>query len=184
MALTQPILLTGEDYRALPETGPRHQLIEGELIMSLTPNRYHQDISRNLEFLLLKYLEKHPIGKIYHAPFDVYLTQYNVFQPDILFVSKARLSSLTEAGAEGAPSLVVEILSPRTAVLDKESKRKVYAREGVEELWILDPERKTVSLFRLQEEPAEPRAVYGLKQAFGSACFPGLKLRVRDIFRG
>ncbi len=183
MALTQPILLTVEDYRAMPETGPRYQLIEGELIMSPAPNRYHQDISRNLEFLLLKYLEKHPIGKIYHAPFDVYLTQYNVFQPDILFVSKARVSILTEAGAEGAPNLVIEILCPRTAVLDKESKRKVYAREGVKELWILDPATKTVALFRLQEDPTEPRALYGLKQAFGSAYFPELKLRVRDMFR-
>jgi Uma2 family endonuclease len=183
MALTQPILLTADDYRAMPETGPRYQLIEGDLIMSPAPNRYHQDISRNLEFLLLKYLEKHPIGKLYHAPFDVYLTQYNVFQPDILFVAKERLSILTEAGAEGAPNLVIEILSPRTAVLDKESKRKVYAREGVEELWILDPAKKTVAQFRLQEDPAEPAAVHGLKHAFGSLCFPGLKLRVRDIFR-
>ena len=183
MALTQPIMLTADDYRAMPETGPRYQLIEGELIMSPAPNRYHQDISRNLEFLLLKYLEKRPIGKLYHPPFDVYLTQFNVFQPDILFVTKERLSILTEAGAEGAPTLVIEILSPRTAILDKEAKRKVYAREGVEELWILDPTTKTLAVFRLQNDPAEPEAVYGLRQTFGSQCFPGLKLRVREIFR-
>ena len=183
MALTQPILLTVDDYRAMPETGPRYQLIEGDLIMSPVPNRYYQDISRNLEFLLLKFLEKHPIGKLYDAPFDVYLDQYNVFQPDILFVAKERRSILTEAGAEGAPNLVIEILSPRTAILDKESKRKVYAREGVEELWILDPAEKTLALFQLQEDPAEPQAVYRLKQSFSSACLPGLKLHVRDIFR-
>ena len=183
MALSQPILLTVDDYRAMPETGPRYQLIEGDLIMSPAPNRYHQDISRNLEFMLLKFLEKHALGKLYHAPFDVYLNQYNVFQPDILFVTKERLSILTEAGAEGAPNLVIEILSPRTAQLDKESKRKVYAREGVEELWILDPVAKSVAIFRLEQNPAEPAGVYELKQSFSTVYFPGLKLRVRDIFR-
>ncbi len=71
---------------------------------------------------------------------------------------------------------------PKTG-LDKESKRKVYVREGVEELWILAPGTKTVALFRLREDPARPKAFFGLKQVFGSAYFPGLKLRVRDIFR-
>jgi len=183
MALTQPIMLTADDYRAMPETGPRYQLVEGDLIMAPAPNRYHQDISRNLEFLLLKYLEKHPVGKLYDAPFDVYLTQFNVFQPDIIFVARERLSILTDAGAEGAPNLVVEILSPRTAILDRESKRKVYAREGVEELWIVDPSLKAVTVFRLQQDPAEPTGVYGLRDALRSPCLPGFKLRVRDIFR-
>jgi Uma2 family endonuclease len=125
MALTQPILVTADDYRRMPETGPRYQLIEGDLIMSPAPNRYHQDISRNLGFLLLKYLEKHPIGRLYHAPFDVYLGPHNVFQPDIVFVAKERSSIFTKAGAEGAPNLVIEILSPRTAYLDKDPKRKL-----------------------------------------------------------
>ena len=176
-------MVTADDYRAMPETGPRYQLIEGELIMSPAPNRYHQDISRNLEFLLLKYLEKHPVGKIYDAPFDVYLTRYNVFQPDILFVANDRLAILTEAGASGAPNLVIEILSARTATLDKESKRKVYAREGVEEMWLLDPALKTVAVYRLQERPAEPLAIHGLKDKLETICFPGLKLRVKDLFR-
>jgi Uma2 family endonuclease len=183
MALTQPIMLTADDYRSMPETGPRYQLIDGDLIMSPAPNRYHQDITRNLEFLLLKYLEKRPIGKLYHAPFDVYLTQFNVFQPDILFVAKGRLSILTDAGAEGAPNLVIEILSPRTAILDRESKRKVYAREGVEELWLIDPACESITVFRLQENPEEPAAVYRLKDTLGSPCLPGFKLRARDIFR-
>jgi len=98
--------------------------------MAPAPNRYHQDISRNIEFILLKYLEKHPIGKMYHAPFDVYLDDHNVFQPDIAFFSNERESVLTEAGAEGAPNFVVEILSPRTAQLDRVPKRRVYARSG------------------------------------------------------
>ncbi len=183
MALTQQVMLTVDDYRLMPETGPRYQLIEGDLIMAPAPNRYHQDITRNLEFLLLKYLEKHPIGKLYHAPFDVYLSQFNVFQPDIVFVAKGRLSILTDAGAEGAPNLIIEILSPRTANLDRESKRKVYAREGVEELWIIDPTVETITVFRFEVDPEQPVAVHRLKDTISSPCLPGFKLRVRDIFR-
>ena len=85
-------LLTVENYKILPETGPRHQLIEGDLYLIPSPTRYHQDISRNLEYILLDYLDEHPIGKLYDAPFDVYLDQYNVFQPDILVVLNERLS--------------------------------------------------------------------------------------------
>ena len=66
-------LLTVDDYRALPETGPRYQLIEGDLYMAPAPNRFHQDISRNLQFELHTYLKTNPIGKLYDAPLDVYL---------------------------------------------------------------------------------------------------------------
>src|SRR5687767_7360021 len=102
-----PSLLTKEDYRLLPDSGPRYQLIEGELYMSPAPNRYHQIISRSLEFMLLKYLEQNPRGELYHAPFDVYLSENDVFQPDIVFVTKSNYRVLTDAGIEGTPDLVV-----------------------------------------------------------------------------
>lgn len=92
-----------------------YQLIEGDLYMAPAPNRYHQDISVNIQFIIRAYPEKHPIGKLYDAPFDVYLNENNVFQPDLVFVSKKNSSILTDAGAEGAPDFIVEILSPKTA---------------------------------------------------------------------
>ena len=174
--------LTVEDYRELPETGPRYQLIEGDLYMAPAPNRYHQDISRNLEYILLEYLEENPIGKLYDAPFDVYLDQHNVFQPDIVFVSNARLAILTDAGAEGAPDFVVEILSPKTAKLDRINKRHVYARSGVQELWIVDPEQKRIEVYFLSKDAATPAAVYGETDQFESAVFPGLRFNAAKIF--
>ena len=108
-ALSAP--LTAEDYRLLPEAGPRYQLIEGDLFMAPAPNRYHQDISGYIHFLLRAYLEKHRVGKLYGAPFDVFLDEINVYQPDLVFISKQNFSVLTDAGAVGAPDLVVEILS-------------------------------------------------------------------------
>jgi Uma2 family endonuclease len=183
MTVTEATMFTVEDYQLLPETGPRYQVVEGELCMAPAPNRYHQDISRNLEFLLLKYLEKHPHGKLYHAPFDVYLDKYNVFQPDILFVSNERLALLSDRGAEGGPNLVIEILSTRTAELDRETKRKVYARTGVEGLWIIDPWKQTIDVYYLQKDAAKPAAVYKVKDTFTSPQFPDLKISATEIFK-
>jgi Uma2 family endonuclease len=85
-------LLTVDDYRALPETGPRYQLIEGGLYMAPAPGRFHRDISRNLQFELNSYLKANPIGKLYDTPFDVYLDEHNVFQPELIV-------ALTDAAA-------------------------------------------------------------------------------------
>ena len=175
-------LLTVENYKILPENGPRYQLIEGDLYMAPAPNRYHQDISRNLEYILLEYLEDHPIGKLYDAPFDVYLDEHNVFQPDIVVVMKPRLAILTDAGAEGTPDFVVEILSPKTARLDRDNKRRVYAASGLQELWIIAPESQTIEIFHLQENAAQPLVTHGPAARFSSALFPGLEFDAARIF--
>ena len=174
--------LTVYDYRAVPEGGPRYQLIEGEMHMAPAPNRYHQHISRNIEFILLKYLEKNPIGEVYDAPFDVVLTAINVYQPDILFVSNEHRAMLTDQGAEGAPDFVVEILSPKTAVLDKGTKLEVYARCGVPELWIVDPDLKRIQVYYLQKNATTPAATYNAKTKFRSALFPRLVFDTARIF--
>ena len=85
MAVTKPRPLTKFDYWQLPEAGPRYQLINGDLHMAPAPNRFHQDISRTIEFEILKYLEREPRGIIYDAPFDVILTDLNVPLREELF---------------------------------------------------------------------------------------------------
>jgi len=177
-----PPPLTVEHYQLLPENGPRYQLIEGDLYMAPAPNRYHQDISRNLEYILLDYLAEHPIGKLYHAPFDVYLDAHNVFQPDIVVVLNERLSILTDAGAEGAPDFVVEILSPKTTNLDRYSKSRVYARTGVQELWIIDPEPRRIEVYLLAQNAATPAAVHNEPGKFTSGVFRGLTFDSAEIF--
>ena len=175
--------LTVEDYRLLPDAGPRYQLIEGDLYMAPAPNRYHQEISGNIFLLLAKYLEKHPIGKLYTAPFDVYFDEINVHQPDLVFVSKKNRPILTYAGAEGAPDFLVEILSPKTAELDKKPKRRVFARSGVKELWIIDPDAMLVHVYFLQKDAERPAKTYSEKDAFTSPHFPGLKIKGSTIFK-
>src|SRR5580692_7886787 len=90
--------LTVAEYKNLPETGPRYQLIEGDLYLAPAPNRFHQDISRNLQGAIDRYLEKNPIGIIYNAPFDVYLTNIDVFQPDLVVVLNSNRFILADAG--------------------------------------------------------------------------------------
>src|SRR2546426_1520340 len=148
MLKTAPRPLTVHDYRETPDGPPYYQLIEGDLIMSPSPNYAHQVIHSNIFSAFVRHLDKNPMGRIFSAPFDIYLTELNVYQPDLVFVPKSRKKKLvTEQGLEGAPDLVVEILSPRTAKLDRGVKRNIYARTGVRELWIVDPDSERVELF-------------------------------------
>jgi Uma2 family endonuclease len=176
-------LLTVAEYRNLPETGPRYQLVEGDLYMAPAPNRFHQDISRNLQVVLTNYLLAYPIGVLYDAPFDVYLTEIDVFQPDLLIVLNDNRGILTDAGAEGAPDFVVEILSPKTRQLDLVNKKRVHARMGVKELWIIDPDQKEVTVYRFDQDPTEPVAKISGQGDVSSPLLPGLTIPPQDIFR-
>ena len=151
--------------------------------MSPSPAWFHQEILINLARILIRYLDENPIGKIYVAPLDTFLTELNVYQPDVVFVSNERKSILKEDGVNGAPDFVAEILSPRTAKYDRGPKRDIYARTGVEELWIIDPELKTVQVFRFGESADAPVGTYGINQQFTSPIFPGLTVTVADVFR-
>ena len=146
--------------------------------MSPSPNRYHQEISKNLEFIIHAHVKHQGLGKVYYAPFDVYLTEHDVFQPDLLFVSKDRHSILTLKGVEGAPDLVVEILSPNSIVFDRGKKLSTYAQNGVIEYWILDPDKKTVEVFSFKEAVDRPKAIYhlGRNTHFQSDLLPGLSI--------
>lgn len=178
----QPLLHTVADYRALGEGPPHYQLIEGELIMSAAPNRYHQIISRNLEFILMRYLADHPIGEMYHAPFDIYLDDLNAYQPDIVFVGQAQKEILTDDGARGTPNLVVEILSPSTTRLDKR-KRAHFAKHGTREFWQIDPNLEQIQRFDFIRDQVKPIQIIDEGETFESPLFPGLVISTVEIFK-
>ena len=175
--------VTRHDYQEMPEGPPYFQLIEGELVLSLSPKMFHQDIAGRIYAMILQFLEKKPLGEVFISPLDVFLSDVNVFQPDVIFVSNARRSILTEHGIEGAPDLVVEILSPGTARYDKGSKRKIYARTGVKELWIVDPELKSIQVYHLTRNAETPAATHDASVVFKSALLPGLKIKTAAIFK-
>jgi Uma2 family endonuclease len=175
-------LLSVEDYRATPE-GTRYQLVEGELLMAPAPNRFHQDIVWNLSQILGQFLRGHPVGKAYIAPLDVYLGEHDVFQPDVIFVSNGRRHILADDGAHGAPDLVIEVVSPSSAQLDKKRKRGVYARVGVKELWLVDPILLQIHVYDFARDVAKAVRLVDEDETFECAILPGLTIAAADVFR-
>jgi Uma2 family endonuclease len=182
MLSTKARPITRHEYAQIPVGAPNYQLIEGDLVMAPSPSSFHQDILLNLGIIFREYLRTNPIGKVYLAPLDTYLSDINVYQPDLLFVRKENLSIIEEHGIEGAPDLAIEILSKTTAKYDLGIKRSIYARTGVEELWIIDPAKRTLALYRLGENADTPLATYKAKQKFTSEVLPGLTVDLADVF--
>ncbi|MGH8019664.1 MAG: Uma2 family endonuclease [Opitutaceae bacterium] len=169
------------DYRALPDDGPRYQLVEGELIMAPAPNTFHQIVQANLLHLLKAHLFQHPLGTVLGAPCDVYLDDHNVYQPDVLYVAKEHAGRIHDDGIYGAPDLVIEILSPSSAALDRR-KRDHFARAGTIEFWQIDPALRQIQRFVFAENPAKPVALIDEPETFVSPLFAGLTIASADIF--
>jgi Uma2 family endonuclease len=129
------VKLTVADYMNTPD-GVRYQLIDGELILAPSPTDKHQALCVRLTVALFQFVQQRHLGEIRVAPLDVILAEHEVFQPDILFVSNDRREIMTPANIQGAPDLVVEILSPSTRRNDRGHKLDVYSRYGVREYWI------------------------------------------------
>ena len=175
------IKFTYRDYQQLTDD-KRYELVEGELYLVPSPTLYHQRLSRQLEMALWTYVRQNAMGEIFYAPCDVVFSEISVVQPDLLFVSGEHLSILTEANVQGAPDLVVEILSPSTGQRDLGIKRKLYVKHGVREYWIVDPEAKTVEVLSWTEGGYRTEAVIPRTGTLTSRLFPGLRLNLTEVF--
>lgn len=175
------IKFTYADYRNTPED-KRYELIDGDLIMSPAPRTTHQDASLNIVLLLATFVRERVLGRIFYAPTDVVLSDTDVVQPDILFVSNARAHIITEDNIRGAPNLVIEILSPSTAARDRTLKRALYAKHGVQEYWQVDTDARTIAVLTLTENGFELAAVYGEGQTLTSTLLPGFALDLDLVF--
>lgn len=143
-----------EIWESLPE-GTLCQLINNKLIMSPAPLDIHQVILNSINIKISNFLIKNKIGEVRIAPYDVRFSKQNIFQPDIIFIKNENLYKIERIGIKGAPDIVIEILSPSTAQLDYNDKKKVYENFGVEEYFIVDPEKKIVDGFILKNESFE-----------------------------
>ncbi len=175
------IRFTYEDYLQLPED-KRYELMEGEFYMIPSPGWSHQTISKNLFRILDDYITSRKLGETRFAPLDVVLSEEDVVQPDILFISKERSFIITERNIQGAPDLVIEILSPGTRERDRGLKRKLYAKYGVEEYWIVDPEEQSIEVLKLSEAGFETAGVYKKGGILSSPLLEGLHLNLEEIF--
>ena len=173
---------TYEDYLKLPEGAP-YQLINGELVMSPSPTTYHQIIANNISTLLTQYVRKNKLGTILFSPIDVYFEKHETYQPDIIFVSKERKEIIGEKKIEGAPDLVIEILSESNAYYDLKHKKNIYEKYGVKEYWIVDPIEKSVEVFEGKEKKFTLIDRKEEKGKIKSKVLTGLKIQVEEIFK-
>ncbi|HVR11836.1 MAG TPA: Uma2 family endonuclease [Thermoanaerobaculia bacterium] len=144
-----PTKMTYQDLLRLPEDRLRHELIEGEHIVSPAPTLRHQDVALNLAVALVAFVRPRALGKVFMAPLDVLFSQLDVVEPDVLYVSKANAHRLRERYVEGAPDLAVEVLSPSSARIDRVKKLRLYEKHGVREYWLADPAADTLEVYRL-----------------------------------
>jgi Uma2 family endonuclease len=147
--MSRQAALTYREYAVLPDDGRRYELQDGELSVTPAPDPYHQISSRELFRVLDEHVRARGLGEVLYAPLDVILSDTTVLQPDIVYLDRTRLAAISRRGIEGPPTLVVEILSPSTASIDRRTKTRLYARFGVPFYWLVDPEARTLEALSL-----------------------------------
>ncbi len=176
------IKLTYADYRETSDD-ERYELLDGELSMTPAPNIAHQHVGMKLGTRLDTFVEEGDRGMVFSAPTDVALSDTDIVQPDLLFISREREHILTRANIRGAPDLIVEIRSDSTAERDGTLKRALYAEHGVQEYWLADPEAMTITVLLLGEDGFAEVATYQKGQTLTSPTLPGFSVNLDELFR-
>jgi Uma2 family endonuclease len=178
---------TWAEFARLPsEEGKRHEVIDGELVMTPSPSLGHQRIVKQLVRRLDAFVSQHDLGEIFPGPVDVLLDEGDYLAPDLVFVARERSHLLSDRGIEGPPDLVVEIASPSTAGRDRGVKLERYRLFGVSEYWVVDPDTRTVEVWDLARGAGES-AVWGVGDTFRWAPSEGvvaLEVTVAEIVSG
>jgi len=147
---TVRVVLTYADYVTMPDDGRRYEILDGELAVTPSPGRRHQTIVGEIFSLLNGHVKAYSLGQVFVSPFDVILDDTSIVQPDIVYVATSRLGIVAERGVEGAPSLVIEVISPSTRQRDRNAKLQLYARHGVPHVWIIDPDARSADAYVLR----------------------------------
>lgn len=179
------VKLTYDDFLLFPDDGKRHELIDGEHYVTPSPNTRHQRISGRLHLLAGGWLQEHPVGQLFYAPFDVVFSRFDVVEPDLIYMSNERAAAiLTDKHVAGVPELVIEIGSPGTRKRDETIKRRLYERSGVDEYWVIDPDLDVIRVFRRSgdtfQRPQELSAEAG--DVLTTPLLPRLTIELARIF--
>lgn len=172
---------TYEDYQQLPEGAP-YELLRGRLAMSPAPTPRHQLVQANLFFELSRGVRDQDEGHALSAPLDVRLSDTTVLQPDLVFIETDRTDLVGDQAIEGAPDLVVEILSPASAHRDLTEKKRLYETHGVREYWIADPDSETVEVPPLTDEGLSLHERHVDAGTAASALLDGFAVDLADLF--
>jgi Uma2 family endonuclease len=178
------VKLTYDDFVHFPDDGMCHELIDGEHYVTPSPNPKHQRIVLNLSALIWNFLKQNRIGEVFGSPLDVVFSDFDVVEPDLLFVSRERARVVTDKNVQGAPDLVVEVGSPATRRRDEKTKLQLYERFGVQEYWVVDPDLDAIKVYRLVEGRYQRAAELTLAahDVLSTPLMPGLELSLAEIF--
>ena len=174
---TRPLIY--DDLLQMPDDGKRYEIVGGELYVSPSPVPKHQELAHRLTLLIGNHVRDHKIGKLYSAPLDVRLTEHDIVEPDLLFIGTERLGIIGGTTINGAPDLLIEVLSPSTRVRDETLKADLYARSGVREYWLVDPVARTLVIHALDDGRWVPT---GSAERPESRVLPDLMVDVRALF--
>jgi len=173
---------THADLMQMPDDGKRREIIDGELYATPSPVNYHQKILFNLTLALGKFLEDHPLGELRFAPLDVILSEHDVLEPDLFLVLNEHRDILQD-WVHGAPDLVIEILSPSTEARDRGIKLKAYARNGVGEYWIVDPNTQVIEIYRRATEGFHLAVTCVKEMTVETPLLLGFSLAAASVFK-
>lgn len=178
---------TTADLETLPDNGTRYEIIDGELYMSKQPTWHHQFVCGRLFRLLDTWNEETGAGVVNIAPSVIFADDDNV-DPDVVWISRARLTSALHEDNKlhAAPELVIEVLSPGqpNAEHDRETKRKLYSRRGVQEYWVADWRLRQVEIYRREQAVLVLIATLLAHDSITSPLLPGFTCRVARLFEG
>jgi Uma2 family endonuclease len=185
MAMRSPIEeqlrpVTFEEYRALPDDGPRYELINGELFLMPAPKAIHRFVIGNLFKIINEFVTRHQLGLILFAPFDLRLSEHTSVQPDLLYFSKENKRAIGPDYAIRPPNLAIEVLSPSNRRTDLVLKRALFADHGVPEYWIVDPNKRSVSVNLLQNGRYDETVF--MRGSVDVHVLPGLTLDLASVF--
>lgn len=179
---TVPQTLTYEDLeRARDASNDRFELIEGELFVTPSPTTIHQRVIRRLHHLLKEAIIDAGVGEFFSAPYDVKLADGSIVQPDLVAVLTERFSLIAADGIEGVPDFIVEVVSPSSKTYDRVRKRDLYARHGVSEYWLVDPDARGVTIFS-DPQQGRYRSERAIRDTAVSGLIPGLSVDLMALF--
>jgi len=174
---------TYKDWQRLPADGFKYEVLDGVLYMAPAPRLPHQFSSGNLFGQMWNHVRARALGVVLCAPTDVRIPGQPVpVQPDILFVKKARLNIIKDDIVDGAPDLVVEILSPANWTYDRGEKFRAYEKAGIPEYWIVDYRLKCIEVFLLEGQTYVLQGKWEAGQTVASRALEGFSVRVNEIF--
>jgi Uma2 family endonuclease len=170
--------------RYLRETaeGEYFAVIEGTRISPPRTNSFHQTALLKVCIRLEAFVKQHRLGIVVLGPIDVYLSDTNFVQPDLLFVAKAHTDRITDNGIMGAPDLVIEIISPGSTRADRVTKRQLYARYGVPEYWIISPNERSIEVLSLKAGIYEAAGLYENSEVLASPLLAGFAIKPDELF--